>query len=288
MALTDTHCHLDMYKFDHDRPAVVERAAQAGLVRILIPGLDPASSLKAIQLAESRDMLFAAVGFHPSEMDQLSEAGMQTLNRRAVHPKVAAIGEIGLDYYWVKDPQKRAEQRAGLKQQLSLAQHLQKPVVLHSREEQDREQGACAEDLLDILEEWVSDLSRSASNEKNGSMTSSRLIEHPGVLHSFSGSPEIARRAIELGFFIGVTGPVTYKKADRRREIIASLPLESLLIETDAPYLAPEPVRGKRNEPAFVAHIADKIAEIQSRSPQEIAARTTANAARLFSWGESV
>ena len=132
--------------------------------------------------------------------------------------------------------------------------------------------------MIKILEEWVSGLR--SRNEA--------LSKRPGVLHSFSGSIETAKRAIELGFYIGVTGPVTYKNAEQKRQVISNLPLEQLLIETDAPYLAPEPHRGKRNEPAFVLHIADKIAEIKSRTPQEVAAATTENAARLFSWGESV
>jgi TatD DNase family protein len=152
------------------------------------------------------------------------------------------------------------------------------PVVIHSREKEDAEHGACAEDLMQALEEWVSGLR--SRNEA--------LAGHPGVLHSFSGSTETAKRAIDLGFYIGVTGPITYKNAEKKRQMIGDLPLERLLIETDAPYLTPEPYRGKRNEPAFVLHIADKIAEIQSRSPQEVAAATTENAARLFSWRESV
>ena len=145
------------------------------------------------------------------------------------------------------------------------------PVVIHSREKDDAEQGACAEDLIQILEEWVSGLR--SRNEA--------LAQKPGVLHSFSGSLETAKHAVNLGFYIGVTGPITYKNAEQKRQVISNLPLERLLIETDAPYLTPEPHRGKRNEPAFVIHIADKIAEIKSRTPQEVAAATTENAARL-------
>jgi TatD DNase family protein len=146
-------------------------------------------------------------------------------------------------------------------------------VILHCREQGDAEGGPCAEDLLSILSDW--------SRER------SAMSWNPGVLHSFSGSLADARSAIEMGFCIGVTGPITYKNADSRRQTVAALPLEHLLIETDAPYLAPQPHRGKRNEPAYVAHIADKIAAILSISLQEVVAVTAQNAARLFSWGET-
>ena len=181
-----------------------------------------------------------------------------------------------MDYYWNKSTHE--DQITILKEQLNLAAELELPVVIHSREKDDAEQGACTEDLIKILEEWVSAL-------KSGNEA---LAQRPGVLHSFSGSIETAKRAIELGFYIGVTGPITYKNAEQKRQVISNLPVERLLIETDAPYLTPEPYRGKRNEPAFVLHIADKIAEIKSHTPQEVVAATTENAARLFSWGESV
>ena len=165
-----------------------------------------------------------------------------------------------------------------LRLQLSLALELSLPVVLHFREKDDLAQGACSEDLIKILEEWMATL-------KTRKVP---LVGRPGVLHSFSGSLETAKQAIKLGFFIGVTGPITYKNAENRRRVIANLPLENLLIETDAPFLSPQPHRGKRNEPAFVAHIADKIAEIKSRTPQEVADVSTKNAERLFAWEETV
>ncbi len=278
MALTDTHCHLDFHKFNDDRAAVIQRARDAGLVRILVPGLDHKSSADAVRLAESDSIIYAAVGFHPTDIDKLNEDTFKKISELAAHKKVVAIGEIGLDYYWVKEKEKRAAQREELKRQLELAESVHKPAIIHLREENDAAQGECAEDLMKILEEWAARLK--SRNEG--------LAETPGVLHSFSGSLETAMRAVRLGFYIGVTGPVTYKNAEQRRQLIAALPLERLLIETDAPFLSPHPHRGKRNEPAFVVHIADKIAEIKSNTPQEIAAITTANAARLFSWGEFV
>jgi TatD DNase family protein len=277
MVLTDTHCHLDLEHFDADRGAVIQRAISAGVRHILIPSLTGTSSRAAVKLAESNPMLFAAVGVHPNEAETWDGQTISSLKELAAQSlKVAAIGEIGLDYYWNKSP--RDEQISILKEQLALAAELDLPVVIHSREKDDAEQGACAEDLIKILEEWVSGLQ--SRNEP--------LAQKPGVLHSFSGSIESAKRTIELGFYIGVTGPITYKNAEQKRQVISNLPLERLLIETDAPYLTPEPYRGKRNEPAFVIHIADKIAEIKSKTPQEVAAATTENAARLLSWGESV
>jgi TatD DNase family protein len=277
MTLTDTHCHLNFHKFNDDRPAVIRRARDAGLIRILVPGLDQTSSLDAVKLAESDPMIYAAVGFHPTDIEKLNEDTFNKISELATHQKVVAVGEIGLDYYWIKEEEKRYIQRQTLKRQLALAESIHKPVIIHAREQNDAEHGACAEDLIMILGEWAAAL----KSRKDA------LAERPGVLHSFSGSLETATRAIDLGFYIGVTGPVTYKNAERRRQVVGALPLERLLIETDAPFLAPFPHRGKRNEPAFVAHIADKIAEIKSRTPQEIAAVTSANASRLFSLGET-
>ncbi len=284
--LTDTHCHLDLEKFDPDRDAVIVRARQAGLARILIPGLTVASSKAAVKMAASHQMLYAAVGVHPNDLDtwdgqaisNLRHLVKQDANTSTIHKGVlvVAIGEIGLDYYW--NSSTRPVQMGILRDQLALASELRLPVVLHCREKEDVEQGACSEDLIDILDDWVASLNA----------TRSSLRERPGVLHSFSGSLQTAQRAIMLGFFIGVTGPITYKNADNRRRVLAGLPLERLLIETDAPFLAPHPHRGKRNEPAFVTHIADKIAEIKSRTPQEVAAVTTRNAAQLFAWEETV
>jgi len=277
MNLTDTHCHLDLDQFNNDREAVIQRARSAGLAHILVPSLTVASSRAVVHLTESNPVLYAAVGVHPNEAESWDGQTISALRELAARSlKVVAVGEIGLDYYWNKSPHE--EQISILKEQLNLAAELELPVVIHSREKDDAETGACAEDLIKVLEDWVAGL-------QSGKET---LAQRPGVLHSFSGSSETARRALELGFYIGVTGPITYKNAHQKRQVIGNLPLERLLIETDAPYLTPEPHRGERNEPAFVVHIADKIAEVTSRTPQEIAAATTENAALLFSWGESV
>ena len=275
MTLTDTHCHLDFHKFDADRPEVMERATRAGLTRILVPSISVDSSREVVRLVAGHGMLYAAVGVHPTEMGGAGRETWGALRELARHPKVVALGEIGLDYYWDTAPHE--VQQAMLREQLDLAAELELPVVIHFREKGDAADGACASDLMDILEDWAAGLGRGKSP----------LAGRPGVLHSFSGSHATAERAIGLGFFIGVTGPITYKNADAKRERIAGLPLERLLIETDAPFLAPVPQRGRRNEPAFVRHIADKIAEIHNRTAEEVAACTTANAGRLFCWEES-
>ena len=273
MNLTDTHCHLDYNKFDSDRAEVIQRANDSGLIRLLVPGLHHKSSKDAVQLAESNPSVYAAVGFHPTDLEEFSEKTFQEVKELASHPKVVAIGEIGIDYYWVKENDKRALQREALKQQLQFAKEINKPVIIHMREENDAWFGEASQDLLKILENWQTSLP-------------APLAERPGVLHSFNGNLETAQKALAMNFYIGITGPVTYKNADEKRQIIRQLPLDRILIETDSPFLAPVPVRGKRNEPAYVGHIADKIAEIHLKSPAEIASITTANAARLFAWGD--
>jgi TatD DNase family protein len=221
-------------------------------------------------------MLFTAIGVHPTESSDFRPETLDDLRKLSGHPKVKAVGEIGLDYYWDSAP--HDVQRHALASQLELATELELPVVIHLREKGDAAGGPCAEDAMSILEAWVTSL----GPEKDA------LRQNPGVLHSFSGSLETAQQAIGLNFCIGITGPVTFKNAQRKQDMIAQLSLSNLLIETDAPYLAPHPYRGKRNEPAFVAEIADKIAQLQSRSQEEVATITTSNAARLFSWGEDV
>mgnify|MGYP000565999662 CR=1 FL=1 len=297
--LTDTHCHLDLDKFDLDRAAVIQRALDAGVNRILIPSLDLDSSHAAVRLAEAHPNVFAAVGFHPTDLEKwkdssiedlkalvLESSGLPLEDEKLVSPqrhgdasrlqnKIVAIGEIGLDYYWVRDPERRAFQRMALRQQLQLAQEVNKPVVIHMREENDAWFGQASVDLLEILSEWHGRLKTELHP----------LVERPGVLHSFNGNLETAQQAMLLNFYIGVTGPVTYKNAEEKRHIIKQVPLTHLLLETDAPFLTPTPHRGKRNEPAFVAHIADKIAEIHMTTREQVAEITAANAARLFGWG---
>ena len=272
MTLTDTHAHLYFNKFDKDRDEVIARAAENGVTRILVPGITRETSLASVKLADAHPQVFAAVGIHPTDALAWTETTRDELRELAKNTKVVAIGEIGLDYYWDAAPHDL--QKEVLAEELSLAAELELPVVLHLREKEDAPHGKCAEDLLEMLENWVASL-RSRGN---------RLAESPGVLHSFSGTIESAQKAISLGFYLGVTGPVTFKNASQRREVIASIPLAHLLSETDAPFLAPHPKRGRRNEPAYVQYVAEKIAEIHDQSLTSVAEQTAANAALLFNW----
>ena len=283
MTLTDTHCHLDFNKFDEDREAVIRRAREMGLTRILVPGLDLDSSRAAVRLAALYPEVYAAVGYHPTDAEKWDNASYEELKKLALeqevnpasHRKVVAVGEIGIDYYWVKEREYRAWQLEVLRLQLQLASEVNKPVIIHMREEDDAWFGQASIDLLRILAEWHRDLQR----QKHV------LADRPGVLHSFNGTLETAQKAIALNFYIGVTGPVTYKNAEEKRQIVRQLPLKRLLIETDSPFLTPVPHRGKRNEPAFVVHIADKIAEIHNTTREQVEEITASNAARLFGWG---
>lgn len=275
-SLTDTHCHLYWNKFDEDREAVIRRAIEAGVTRMLVPGTTIETSRQAIDLAEKYEQVYAAVGIHPTDAETLNETNINELFHLAEHEKVVAIGEIGLDYYWIKDPAKQSHQKTVFNSQVQIADALNKPLVIHLREAGDATHGPVFDDLFQQMEfwfdKWIHD--------------NHPLGLQPGVLHSFNGDLSLALKAVELGFFLGVTGPVTYPKNESHREMIENLPVERLLVETDAPFLAPVPFRGKRNEPAFVRHIADKIAEIHIKSPAEIASITSANAKRLFAWGD--
>jgi TatD DNase family protein len=272
-ALIDTHCHLDLGVFDTDRLAVLQRAREAGIERMVVPSLDVTSSETVVRLTNSTRGLYAAIGVHPTSLDRWSAKIHDQLRGISKNSKVLAIGEIGLDYYW--DASRRAQQLEALRGQLLLAEELGLPVILHMREQHDAVGGKCSDDLVLELAQWVSRLRQRGAH----------LGAHPGVLHSFSGSLEVASEAIRLGFTIGVCGSVTYSKASDLRALIAALPTASLVLETDSPFQTPVPHRGRRNEPAFLMHIADRIARMHSISRAEVARITSENAARLFAWG---
>jgi len=257
--LIDTHCHLYFDAYDEDRDAVIERAAAAGVTRIILPSVDLASGQAGIDLASKHAGIFAAVGIHPNDTKNFQPEHLAQIEAQARLPKVVAIGEIGLDYHWDDSP-KEAQFRA-LEAQLELAMRLELPVILHNRES--------SEDLISVLRTWVTTLPPS-------------LKDHPGVLHSFSAPPAIAEQAIALGFYLGFTGPITYKNADELRSIAARIPADRILIETDGPYLTPQQYRGKRNEPAYVRFVADRLASLRLTTLENIAEQTTANAERLF------
>jgi TatD DNase family protein len=254
--LIDTHCHLDFERFDTDRDAVVQRAAAAGVTQIIIPALDLENCRTVLALSERYEGVFAAVGVHPNSSAGWQAGWIGVLHDLAQHPKVVAIGEIGLDYYWDKSP--KAVQQRALGLQLELAAELNLPVIIHNRESNV--------DLIQILAE-------------------SPLVgrDNPGVLHSFAADWDTAVSALNLGYYLGFTGPVTFKKADDLRQIAQKVPNDRILVETDAPFLTPHPYRGKRNEPAYVAYVAERLAEARGVSTAVFAQQTTANAQRLFS-----
>jgi TatD DNase family protein len=271
--LADTHCHLDSDAFDDDRAEVLQRARAAGVEQILVPAVDLPSARRIVELVGADHQLFAAIGCHPTQAAGWAASTASELRSLAHHSSVVAVGEIGLDYY--RDASPREIQRTVLIEQLAMAEELKLPVIVHMREPGDAAGGPCADHLLEALTDWTDHLRQRRSP----------LALRPGVLHSFSGSLETALRAIELGFCIGVTGPVTFKNAHQRRDVVASLPLDCLLIETDSPYLAPVPHRGRRNEPAYLVHIADRIAQMRSIEVIQLSEVTSQSAARLFQWG---
>jgi len=260
--LTDTHCHLEFNSFDDDRPQVLARATQHGLGRILNPGISIHASRDAVALADEYQPVYAAVGIHPNEPGKLGSESIRQLRLLARHPKVVAIGEIGLDYY--RDEVSPSDQASNFRAQLELASELGLPVIIHCREAYA---DACA-----IVEHW----------QAQGGARSANV----GVFHSFSGDQADAEAVLALGFCLGITGPVTFPKADILRRIVAEAPIERLLIETDAPFLTPQPHRGKRNEPAYVRWVADSIAVERGLDFEVLAKATTGNAARLFGWDE--
>ena len=254
MMFIDTHCHLDDENFSSDRTQVLERAKRAGVERIINFGSTLKSSIAATELARNFSELYAGAGIHPEEIDDFDEKTCARLAELAADKKVVAVGEIGLDYHWEKDSARRLIQQKIFTEQLDLARQLKLPVCIHDREAHG--------DTLKILQTEARDLR--------------------GVLHCYSGSLETAREVWKLGWLIGVDGPLTFKNSAKLPEVVKAAPRDMILIETDAPYLAPVPYRGKRNEPAYVVEVAKKLAEIRGETLEEVAAYTTANAKNLY------
>lgn len=253
--LIDSHCHLNFNAFDDDRAEVLARAAEAGVVALINPATNLGDSRQIVTMSEQIPNLFATVGVHPNDAGGVDEVTLEQLHQLAQHPRVVAIGEIGLDYYWDSAP--RPVQQQVFEQQLALAKTVGKPVIIHQRD--------AAADTMAILRRWAA------------------AGDHPGlVLHSFSGDLAMAKEALALGFYIGISGPVTFKNARDLPEIVAAVPLNRLLVETDAPFLTPHPFRGKRNEPARVKLIAEKIAELRGLPFAELSQQFTANTVKLF------
>ena len=254
MELIDSHAHLDGEKFADDRAAVVERALAAGVVKIITMGDSLESSARSVALAERFEPIYAAVGVHPEEAQPMTAATDEQLAAWAAQEKVVAIGEIGLDYYWEKDEEKRALQRAIFVRQLDLARQLKLPVCIHDREAHG--------DMMKILK------------------TEGRGLR--GVLHCYSGSWEMAAELLKGDWYFGINGPLTYKNAAKLPEIVQRLPAERILVETDSPYLSPMPFRGRRNEPAHVLYVAKKAAELRGESLEDFARATRENTRALY------
>ena len=254
--LIDTHAHLEMREFSDDRDDVIQRAREAGVEYIVTIGTTVESSRDAVMLADKYDFIYAAVGIHPHEVKDILHPAYEILRHFAQHKKVVAYGEVGLDYHYEHSP--RTDQKRKFRDMLREARELGLPVIIHDRD--------AHEDTLQILsEEWSPDLG--------------------GVMHCFSGDLEMANKVIEMGLSISVAGPVTFPKAESLREVVRQIPIEHLLIETDSPYLAPQAVRGKRNEPAYVRHTAAAIAAIKGLSFDDVARITSFNAMQLFGIG---
>lgn len=251
--LFDTHAHYYDEQFQHDLPEAISRAIQNGVGYILTASSDVASSVENVSLAQKYDIFYTAVGVHPHNAADLNNSIISALADFAAYPKVVAIGEIGLDYFYDNSP--REAQKIWFAKQISLARNVKLPIIVHDRD--------AHEDTVNIL--------RSENAKEVG-----------GVLHCYSGSVEMAGQILDMGFMISIAGPVTFKNAKKLIEVVKYVPDDMLLIETDSPYLTPEPYRGKRNESANVKLIAEKIAKIKGRSLEYISEVTTSNAMRLF------
>jgi TatD DNase family protein len=251
--LIDTHAHLDFPEFSAGLSAFLDRARQAGVREIVTIGISIETSLKAAALAGENVSIYASAGVHPHGARRLGAEEIESLERIAGEERVLAVGEIGLDYY--RDRQPRPVQRECMRQQIELACRVKKPVVFHIRDAYD--------DFLRIVPDYA------------GRMEGA-------VMHCFAGDWKIARQCLDWGFYLSIPGTVTYPRAERVQEVVRRAPLDRLLLETDAPFLAPMPVRGKTNEPAFVLHTARKIADLRGEELDAIAACTTANARAVF------
>ena len=250
--LFDTHAHYDSTQFHEDREELLNSMKENGVGTILNSGASWKSVTEVVELAEKYPFIYAAVGLHPDEVGDLNEERFEFLKKQCQHEKVVAVGEIGLDYYW--DNESHEVQKEWFVRQLNLARELDLPVIIHSRE--------AAEDTLNIMKEHGNGLR--------------------GVIHCFSYSKELAEEYIKMGFHIGIGGVVTFKNGKKLKEIATSIPLERILLETDCPYLAPEPHRGKRNSSLYIPHIAQEIADLRGITYEEVVAQTEMNARNLF------
>jgi TatD DNase family protein len=249
----DSHTHLNVEQFNEDIPETIQRAAELGVTEMAVVGFDTPTIEKSLALSQQYQQIQSIIGWHPTEAGSYTKDIEANLQELLTRPKVVALGEIGLDYYWMEDP-KEVQARV-FRRQIAIAKEMKLPISIHTRE--------AIEDTYQILkEEDIRDIG--------------------GIMHSFSGDPEWMKRFLDLGMHISLSGVVTFKKALEVQAVAKEVPLERLLVETDAPYLAPVPYRGKRNEPGYTRYVVEKIAELRGMSVTEIAEQTTNNAHRLF------
>lgn len=257
--LIDTHCHLVAQEFEADRDDVLRRARANGVGAFVVPGVDIETSRSAVRLAEEHTDVLAAVGVHPHAAAEFSPSARAELRELARSERVVAIGEIGLDYFRFRAPVQ--VQEAAFREQLDLAAELGLPVIIHHRQSLPR--------VFELVGQWSAQ-----AGEADG---------RRGVLHAYSGDAASAKQAIAAGFYLGVAGPITFPNAKDRRAVTAQLPLDRLVLETDAPYLAPQPHRGRRNEPSYLPEIAGELARVLETTSDQVRAQTTRNARTLFS-----
>ena len=253
----DTHVHLNADQYEEDVDEVIARAVDAGVTKMIVVGFDRKTITKAMALTNSYSFIYAVVGWHPVDAIDCTEEDLKWIESLAAHPKVVGIGETGLDYHWEKSP--KDIQQALFRKQIQLAKKVNLPIIIHNRE--------ATADVVRIL--------REEDAKKAG-----------GIMHCFGGSVETAKECIDMNFMISLGGPVTFKNAKTPKEVAKEIPLSKLLIETDAPYLAPHPYRGKRNEPVYVTLVAEEIAKLKEISVEEVAVATTENALKIFSIDE--
>lgn len=252
----DTHAHYDDEAFDSDREDLLGQMEKQGIGHIVNVCASIGQFHRTVELTEKYPFIYGAVGVHPDDADKMTKDTLDEITRIARMDKMVAIGEIGLDYYWHKEKEEHRKQQEMFRAQLDIARQEKLPFMIHSRD--------AAEDTLEIIQEYM-----------RGGM-------YGGIIHCFSYSPEIAAEYLKMGLYLGIGGVVTFKNAKKLKEVVRQAPLEQILLETDCPYMAPEPFRGRRNDPSLVPFVAKKIAEIRGISAEEAAAATEENAKRLF------
>lgn len=249
----ESHAHFDDSKFDEDRDEVIKSLKAYGIDKVINVAADMHSSLRCIELAKKYDFVFASIGVHPHDVKSMMEEDLERLIALAVYDKVIALGEIGLDYYYENSP--KEVQKLWFREQMSIAKDLELPIIVHSRD--------AAQDTFDLIKEM-------------------KAHEVGGVIHCYSGSKEMAQRYVDMGFYLGIGGVVTYDNAKTLKEVVKAIPLEALLIETDCPYLSPVPKRGKRNDPRNLNYIAEVISQIKGIELEEVLQITYNNGMKLF------